>query len=310
MEDQTARLVVKVFDGTRRLIGEDVQIAITLVDGNVKTVVDGQSARGAVHPFDVEFFDNFGDRYTVRVRAHGYKEAGCRLKVSDTKPTNAEVMLLPSNGTFKFPNGDWASLKQNQLELYDLLRHGAADDQEAEDRYNKLKNEHAPVLAAIMNITKAMSQIDLKSGTALDYFKELIWDDTMQQDRFYAYAHQSLIADLKQAARDKRFAEEPNPGANHPGATLSYKQTEFTEGDVQLTFHENDFAPPIDDQPCVKVEPDVDYYKDPIAHFLLEWLPNTVAQGLTDPEKVYVLRWIAGQDADRPEFDPPYVISA
>lgn len=312
MDNQTAMLVVRVFDGSRQSIGPNVKIAITIDDGDIhpKRVVDGLSKSGPVHEFRVNFFNGLGDRYTVNITAKGYKDAGCRVKVSNERPTNADVMLLPSNGTFKFPNGDWASLEQNQPELYNLLKHGAADAQQAEDRYNKLKNEHAPVLAAIMNITKAMSQINLANGSALDYFKELIWDDTMQQDRFYAYAYQSLIADVKQAAGEGRFAEEPNPGANHPGATLSYKQTEFTEGDVQLTFHEHDFAAPIDDQPCVKVEPDIDYYKDLVAHLLLEWLPNKVAHALTDPEKVYVLRWIAGQEADRPEFDPPYVISA
>lgn len=59
---------------------------------------------------------------------------------------------------------------------------------------------------------------------------------------------------------------------------------------------------------CVKVEMDMDYYKDPLAHFLLEVLPNKVSRGKTDPRKVYVLRWIAGQRAGVPEFNPPYTI--
>ncbi len=317
-EDQIAKLVIRVFDGTRKLIGPDLKIALTIDDGNLKRVEDHLSVKGPVHSFDVNFFDNFGDRYTVNVTARGYKDAGCRVKVSQTDPTNADVMLLPSNGTFKFPNGDWASLEQNQPELYNLLKHGAVDAQQAEDRYNTLMRDHAPVLAAVMNITEAMSQIDLANGTALDYFKELIWNDTMQQDRFFAYAYRTLIADVVTAAGEGRFAEEPDPGANHPGATLSYKQTEFEQGDVQLTFHENDFAPPIDDKPCVVVEPDIDYYRDLIAHGILEVLPNDIAKavqsdiakGLTDPKKVYVLRWIAGREAGEPEFDPPYVISA
>ena len=56
------------------------------------------------------------------------------------------------------------------------------------------------------------------------------------------------------------------------------------------------------------MEPDIDYYRDPAAHLLLEGLPNAITKGLTNPEMVYVLRWIAGRHAGVPEFNPPYVI--
>jgi hypothetical protein len=58
----------------------------------------------------------------------------------------------------------------------------------------------------------------------------------------------------------------------------------------------------------VKVEPDIDYYKDLGAHALLEVVPNKLSGGLTDPRQVYVLRWIAGRRAGVPEFDPLYTI--
>jgi hypothetical protein len=35
----------------------------------------------------------------------------------------------------------------------------------------------------------------------------------------------------------------------------------------------------------------------------------TITHGLTDPKKVYVLRWIAGRHAGVPEFAPPYTIA-
>jgi len=58
----------------------------------------------------------------------------------------------------------------------------------------------------------------------------------------------------------------------------------------------------------ILVEPDIDYYKDPLAHTILELIPNGFTGGLTDPRQVYVLRWIAGQTAGLPEFDPLYTI--
>jgi hypothetical protein len=38
-------------------------------------------------------------------------------------------------------------------------------------------------------------------------------------------------------------------------------------------------------------------------------IPNSITHGLTDPKKVYVLRWIAGRHAGIPEFSPPYTIA-
>jgi hypothetical protein len=53
---------------------------------------------------------------------------------------------------------------------------------------------------------------------------------------------------------------------------------------------------------CIKVEPDIDYFQDLGAHTLLEVIPNSITHGLTDPKKVYVLRWLAGRHAGVPEF--------
>ena len=59
---------------------------------------------------------------------------------------------------------------------------------------------------------------------------------------------------------------------------------------------------------CVKVEADIDYFKDPAAHFLLEVIPNAITNNKTSPKIVYLLRWIAGQRDGITGFDPPYTI--
>jgi hypothetical protein len=64
----------------------------------------------------------------------------------------------------------------------------------------------------------------------------------------------------------------------------------------------------IDMVQCIKMEPDIDYYKDLAAHALLEVFVNGITQTLTNPRQVYVLRWIAGRHAGVPEFNPPYTI--
>jgi hypothetical protein len=65
----------------------------------------------------------------------------------------------------------------------------------------------------------------------------------------------------------------------------------------------------IDGVNCVMIEPDMDYYRDPAAHVILEVVPNALMHSLTEPAQVYVLRWIAGQTAGIPEFAPLYTIT-
>src|SRR5258707_39573 len=103
--EASAGLIVSIFDGTRQPIGADTEVSITLIDGNENTPTgaDHRAFKGPTHPFEVNYFDNFGDEYRVLVNAHGYRDSGCRAKVSRDTPKTAEVMLLPEKGSFKFP---------------------------------------------------------------------------------------------------------------------------------------------------------------------------------------------------------------
>jgi len=74
-----------------------------------------------------------------------------------------------------------------------------------------------------------------------------------------------------------------------------------------LSFHGND-TKKIAGVDCIKVEPDIDYFKDLGAHALLEVIVNGITGSLTDPKQVYVLRWMAGRHAAVPDFNPPYFI--
>lgn len=118
----------------------------------------------------------------------------------------------------------------------------------------------------------------------------------------YAWADRGLIHQLDTAKAHNTFTDAPF--ALHPGATKSYKQIQFGEANLQLTFHENEPPP---DPGWVLVEADIDYYRDTLAHFFVEVTVNAFGS-LTDPRNVYVLRWIAGQRSGTPEFDPLYTI--
>jgi hypothetical protein len=65
----------------------------------------------------------------------------------------------------------------------------------------------------------------------------------------------------------------------------------------------------------VKIEPDIDYYKDVAAHGLLEVIPNWIDKklgklGLIDPKVVYALRWMATRREGLPDFDPLYTVES
>jgi hypothetical protein len=178
-------------------------------------------------------------------------------------------------------------------------------------RYGNLLDNTEKSLACLLNICEAMSQISLSQGTPLDYIKQLCWDAPYApaQDRFFAWCDSRLIDQVKSAAEAGQFAVENNPGFFHPGATSSWKQIQFGEANVQLTFHENDKMV-IGGIDCVLVEPDIDYYQDLAAHAIFEVIPNALTHSLSDPTEVYVLRWIAGRTAGVPEFAPLYTITA
>lgn len=228
------------------------------------------------------------------------------VTLSDQYLKTLDIMLIPDKPGFSFVDARWDPARV----LYPFLG-SDVDNATGAARYDNLLDQTPKSLACLLNISEAMSQIALSQGTPLDYIKQLRWDAPYApaQDRFYAWCDSRLIDQVKNAAAAGEFAVENNPGLFHPGATSSWKQIQFGEANVQLTFHENDTMI-IGGVDCVMVEPDIDYYQDLAAHALLEVIANALTHSLTDPTEVYVLRWIAGRTAGIPEFAPIYTITS
>jgi hypothetical protein len=299
-------LRLRIFDGSRQPVSPDVKILFTITDGNEHQLLRDEHSSDTT--FRLPFYNNFGDDYTVLAFAKGYEQAGYKpIKCSPKLPEALDIMLLKKDGAFRFADAKWGTLLASQPKLCELLAQGAGSVDAAASRYSQLMETQAPVLACLLNITTAMKAITLRQGNPLQYFKELIWDKSMAQDRFYGWADPALYDEVRAAAAQGTFSREAGFGAFHSGATDSYKQIQFGEANVQLTFHAND-TKVIDGLTCIKMEPDIDYYKEMAAHTLLEVISNGLSGNLTDPRQVYVLRWIAGRHAGVPEFDPPYFI--
>jgi len=238
------------------------------------------------------------------------------VKLSAAVTEVIDLMLVPQPCQFDFSSTQFATLLQtrpqfcaimagieaNAAPRFDALLHNDPSD-------NFLAGRQA---ADIMNLMTAMSDIQLRVGTALDCLKGVIWDGEqgVKPDRFFAWADPKLVELVKLGATEGHFDPEPNPKFFHPGATSSFKENRFGEANVQLTFHEDD-RKEIDGETCIMVEPDIDYFRDLAAHGLLEVLPGLFPSGMTDPRVVYLLRWIAGRrKSGIPEFDPPYALES
>jgi hypothetical protein len=314
---QTGSILIKLVDGTRQQISDTVKWSATIHDGRPPSEwqivnVDGTGSAELVK--GLRYFDNLFDSYTVIVNAKAYEDAGWMpIHISPARPAQVDLMLLPKDGHLNFNGATWNALNSLRPRFAQILSAGIDD---ASARYsNLMERPEGLVLGCLLNLLTAMSQITLPSEKSpLDYYWQPIWDDplfTMAQDRFFAYVDKALVDDVIKAGKLGSFAEEKDPGIFHPGATLSYKQTQFAITNVQLTFHQGNAKTlqgpngPVD---CIVIEPDIDYYKDLLAHFFLEVLPNKFKGGLTDPRAVYLLRWMAGKQAGS-EFNPLYTMT-
>ena len=307
----TCTLNVNLFSGARTALPGNANPLLTIRNGNQQEVDlpgNGYVNNPNISIPGLPFFDNFGDSYAVVASADGFQQAGYfPVKASPQTPAVVDIMLLGKNASFHFRNASWSKLHTGYADYASLLDAGAPDNAAASDRYGQLMETKPEVLACYFNLVTAMSQIQLPNRTPLDYIKQLIWDDTMARDRFFAWADPAMIDQVIQATAHGEFSPEVGSAIFHSGATRSWKQIQFGEANVQLTFHEKD-KKTINGLDCVMVEPDIDYYKDVTAHALMEVVTNKLTNSLTDPRQVYVLRWIAGRHAGVPNFEPPYTI--
>jgi hypothetical protein len=115
--------------------------------------------------------------------------------------------------------------------------------------------------------------------------------------------HKDLEPALDRARKQKLWAKGST--AFHPGATSSYKEKTYGEGNIQLSLYANEKVELSD---CLLVEVDIDYYRDELSHGLLELVPNKLLEKTTDPKMAYRLRWMAMRNIGGVEFDPPYVL--
>jgi hypothetical protein len=298
-------VTVNLFDGTRQPMPKGTQILLTVRDGAqnqlLRDFVNGPSVQ-----LELPFHNNFADNYAIVAFADGYEQAGFQpVAIGPNAPGQLDLMLLLKSGDFHFAHAQWTDIETLRPLVGQIFAASLTGD--AGDAYADLMEEHPDRLACLLNITTAMQQISLPEKSPLEYFKTFDLA-ALAPDRIFGYADAKLVDQVRLAAQQGEFDIQPAIDLTlHGDATSSFKQNQFGEGNVQLTFHEKN-RKTIDGVDCVYVEPDIDYFKDPAAHLLLEVIPNGLTGNVSNPRVVYVLRWIAGRHAGIPNFDPLYTI--
>ena len=326
----TAQILVNIYDGARQPLSPDVPWLARVMDGRSPSERATQTfadLKGPSKLFGVPVFDNFFDDYTVVISPAGFQDTGWfPVHVHPSAPVILDLLTLPKDGSLHFTEATWAHLLASRPGIAAIIQRGC-EPESAPDSYGTVLESRPKALACFLNIVTAMAEMQLPSGnTPLDYYWNINWplksetdadwltqlDDVFRQDRFFCYVDAAILPDIRLAAKQGSFAPEANPSSFHADATESYKQTQFDVANVQLTFHGRDTAVQFRDDgspvSCVKIEPDIDYYKDLLSHGLLEVAPNAITHGLTDPSVAYSFRWMAGSRAGLPPFNPLFTV--
>jgi hypothetical protein len=291
------KIMVNVFDGARRPLS-GTEVLIRVIDGNQRPVATEFRRGPSIAIEGLPFHNNFIDKYTVIASAKGHAQAGFTpVHIRPAAWRFVDLMLLKKDGSYNFRNARPEALDP-------VLRRLVAESEEA---YLDLMERSPDGIACLLNVTTALRSIVLAEGSPLDYIREIEWN-AVRPDRFFAWASVSLIDQIERAVERCVFEPIPAPGLFHEGATRSFKEVQFGEANVQITLHENHLRETVEER-LVRIECDMDYYRDQSAHTLLEVLPNTITGSRTDPRQIYVLRWTAGKYAGVPDFEPPYTLA-
>lgn len=316
----TSEIRLTVVNGARRPWAAGTELLVTAIDGRQKPVIRdfvNVAPAGTISLTNLTVHDNLDDRYTVLVSAKEHADAGFTpIRIEANRTHDLHLMMLSRGAEFTF---DPFAKIQADRNLHAFLC--GKNPANAEAEYDELHEKEKPALACLLNIAAALKQITLAPFDTLDpnplsSFKAL---EAAHQDRVFAWVDARLEEQIDETSRKSsssglsRFVKAP--AGLHEGATVSYKQTDFGEGNVQFSFHGKKES--VNGVDCVLVDVDIDYFKDTAAHLLFEVFPNTLKSKihgknasacLTDPRKVYGMRWIAGERFGRP-FEPLYTLS-
>lgn len=323
---ETGTITVNLWDGAQQAFGTVNNALITVRDGSAK-VRGSFFERASQIRIRLDVHENLDDTFAVIASSKGCSDAGFYpVPIRAGVDIGVDLMLAPRRPVFNFARASWQSIQAGWPDLYQFLSGSPG----AQDNFENLRESRdAGCVACLLNIAAALRCLSDRLGeNLLAKFRRVQLSprvdrtktEGLQQDRFFAWAEPGLmkfvIANSTEKVPEVATAEplvflKLLHGAD---ADASYKEIRFGEANLQFTFHSNEPDPT--GQGLIKVEMDIDYYKDALAHIALEVIPNAFEQGvkifgpgLTNPAVVYVLRWMAGKRLnEKVPFDPLYTL--
>jgi hypothetical protein len=304
-------LNVHLADGARDPIRRaKEEVLVTLRDGHQTTLVREFFTNGPV-PIHVPFHGSLRDKHVLLASLKDHRDAGVMFvePERDGQTIDVHLMLVPRSAGYRFD--PFATVTgSGRPALSALLMNSLPSDRPAA-RYEMLCQDKQPHVACLLNIVEALGHVKPDHdpaglGSVAAYLERVDFergDEVLRPDRVFAWARASMAAVLERSTRQFKRA----PSTLHPGATASFKQVAFLESNVQISIH-GESRGGMNGEPLVKVEIDIDYFRDSLAHLLLEVVPNHLTGGHTNPAAVYALRWIAGKNA-KADFLPGYVLA-
>src|ERR1035437_7262139 len=122
----------------------------------------------------VPFHDGIGDFYAISVSADGYRDSGCFFKADPKVLAEPRLLLLRSHPIPQF--SPWADFKSARPSAAAFVSIGQSDGG-AQAHYEGYSNNKPSGLACLLNLTLAMSEIDLAGRSPLSYLKQICWDE-------------------------------------------------------------------------------------------------------------------------------------
>src|SRR5579863_1299446 len=173
MGDTTGSILINLVDGTRQPLPSNVKWSARIFDGRPpsewkETDVDGTGSAELIK--GLPYFDNLFDNYTVIISANGYQGAAWQpVNILPAKPVVLDLMLISDDAHVNFSTAGWQTLNSVRPRFGQIISAGITD---AADRYsNLMEKSEGLMLACLLNLLTAMSQITLASGKCpLDYY--------------------------------------------------------------------------------------------------------------------------------------------
>src|SRR5215475_8979436 len=133
---ENSRIQLNLFASTRQPINPNFEYLLRINNGHHQQVHSGFH-KGQPPIFEVPFFDNFGDNYSVSVSAKKYHDSGFfPVKVSHAELRRLALMLLPKKNQYNFANAQWDLLKQTDPALIRMISRGLPDEDTAHGFYD------------------------------------------------------------------------------------------------------------------------------------------------------------------------------